>query len=146
MDPITGISLAASILQLLEAGVGATKHCREIYQQGFTNEHANANETAGKLARLSNSIQQSLQNAEMQSAKLSREEQDLMDLGRKCEECANILQHELHKLRAQPQTSPLQAVRITARSVFKKHRIVKIQEQLESHQRVLGTLLAYRSR
>ena len=36
MDPITGIGLAASVVQLVQFGTSAAKTCRQIYQQGST--------------------------------------------------------------------------------------------------------------
>ena len=146
MDPITGISLAASVVQLVQFGISSAKAFQEIYQHGSTTEHTSAEFAAGLLASLTNSLQQSLHNTKTQPAVLSAEEKELIDLARKCEDCANRLQYELRKLQAQPQVSHLKAVRIAARSIWKKNTIAKIQEQLENYRRILETSLLCRIR
>lgn len=146
MDPITGISLAASIVQLVQFGISSAKAFQEIYQHGSTTELASAEVAAGLLASLTNSVQQSLHNTNTHSGVLSAEEKELIDLARKCEDCANKLQFELRKLQAQPQVSHLKAVRKAARSIWKKNTIVKIQEELENYRRILETSLLYRIR
>ncbi|KAL8715686.1 MAG: hypothetical protein Q9225_006314 [Loekoesia sp. 1 TL-2023] len=144
MDPVTGIGLAAAVVQLVQFSIDAASTCQEIYQQGSTTDHADAHFTAGHLERLTTSLQQSLHNTGTQSAALSREEKDLLELGRKCEECAKKLQRELSKLQAQPRASALEVARKAARSIWKKGAIVKIQEQLESYRKLLETSLLYR--
>lgn len=137
MDPITGIGLAASVVQLIHFGISAAKTCQEIYQRGSTTEHIDVDDAAGLLASLTNSVQQSLHSSKMQSAVLSKEENELIDLARKCEDCATKLQHEVRKMQAEPQASHLKAMRKAARSIWKKNSIVKIQEQLEGYRRTL---------
>lgn len=146
MDPVTGIGLAAAVVQLVQFSINAATTCQEIYQQGSTSDQIDADITAGHLERLTTSLQQSLRNTGTQSAGLSKEEKDLIDLGRKCEDCANKLQRELRKLQARPQASALEVARKAARSIWKKGSIVKIQEQLEGYRRILETSLLYRLR
>ena len=143
MDPITGIGLAASVVQLVQFGISAARTCQQISQQGSTKETANADDVAGRLASFITSFQQSLKNAQTTSNALSQEEKELVDLGLKCEECVNELQHELSKLRAGPQASVL---RVAVRSIRKKSSIIKIQNQLEKYMKILETWLHYRIR
>lgn len=137
MDPITGIGLVASIMQLVQFGISAAKSCQEIYQHGSTTEHAGAADTAGHLTSLTNSVQHSLHTARTQSAVLSKEENDLIKLARKCEDCAKKLQSELCKLQSQPGASHVEALGKAVRSIWKKNTIVKIQEQLEGYRGIL---------
>ena len=146
MDPITGIGLVASVLQLVQFSINAAQTCHQIYQQGSTSEHTDAAYTANHLADLTKSLQDSLNNAGTSKSALSKEEKDLVDLGRKCEDCANKLQHELRKLQARPQASALEAARKAARSIWKKGSIAKIQEQLDGYRGTLETSLLYRLR
>ena len=146
MDPITGIGLAAAVIQLVQFGINAAKACHEISQHGSTIEHTNADNTADHLMRLIKSVQQSLDNTGTQPAVFTKEEKDLIDLGRKSEDCAKRLQDELHKLQVPPHASPLKAARKAARSIWKRNAIVKIQEQLEGYRRLLETSLLYRLR
>ena len=60
MDPITGIGLAASVIQLVKFGIDAVKKCGEVYQQGSVSEYSNIDYTTGHLASLTESLQQFL--------------------------------------------------------------------------------------
>lgn len=145
MDPVTGIGLVASVLQLLEFSIGAARTCQQIYQQGSTSENADAEHVADQLASLTGSLQQSLNDAQPKSA-LSKEEKELVDLGRKCEDCANKLQHELRKLKTSSQPSALETARIAFRSIRKRDSIIKIQNQLDEYTKTLETSLLMRIR
>ncbi len=146
MDPITGIGLAASVIQLVTASIDAAKTCRELYQQGSVSEYSNLDYTTGHLASLTTSLQQSLQSSSTLSPALTREEKDLVDLGGKCEDCANKLQRELHKLQTRPRASALRAAGHAARAILRKNRIDKIQQQLQAYQSTLETSLLSRLR
>lgn len=146
MDPVTGIGLAASVVQLVQFSINAAKTCQQIYQEGSTNEHLDAGFTTNQLANLSSSLRQSLAKDDTQSSSLSREEKQLRDVAQKCEDSANKLQHELCKLQTLPQASALAAARKAARSIWKKNSIVKIREQLEGYRTVLETSLLYQLR
>lgn len=146
MDPFTGIGLTASVVQLIQFGIHVAKTCREIHGQGFTCNNDHADSSAAHLTSLATSLRKSLHNAEMQSVTLSTEENDLIDLARKCEDCATKLQHELRKLQTQPHASALEIARKIARTIWKKDAIDKIQEQLERYRRDFETSLLHRLR
>ena len=146
MDPITGIGLAASVVQLVHFGLSAAKTCQQIYQQGSTSELIDLDYTTSHLVNLTGSLQQSLDSASMQSPALSKEERDLIDLARKCESRAHQLQHKLCKLQARPQGSTLEAARKAAHSIWKKNSILKIQEELDAYRKVLEMSLLARLR
>ena len=146
MDPITGIGLAASVIQLLTFSIDAVKTYREVYQKGSVSDYSNLDYTTNHLADLTNSLQQSLQSSSTGSRALTREEKDLAELARRCEDCAKTLQKELDKLQTQSDASTLKAVRLTARAVWKKSTIDKINEQLKAYQSTLETSLLSRLR
>ena len=143
MDPITGIGLAASVIQLVTFSIHAVKTCRDMHEQG---QYSDLDYTTGHLASLTRSLQQSLQSSGRQSVTLSREEKDLLELGRKCEDCANKLQRELYKLQTQKRVSPLEAARLAARAIWDKGTINKIQKELEKYQSTLELSLLSRLR
>ena len=146
MDPITGIGLAASVIQLLTFSIQAVTTCREVYEQGSVKEHRDLDYTTGHLASLTRSLQQSLQSSGTRSRTLSREEKDLLDLGRKCEDCANELQRELSKLKTRKHASTLEAARLATRAIWKRSTINKIQKDLEKYQSTLEISLLSRLR
>ena len=146
MDPITGIGLAASVIQLLTFSIDAVKTCREVYQKGSVSDYSNLDYTTSHLAGLTNSLQQSLQSSSTRSRALTGEERDLVDLARKCEDCAKRLQKELDKLQTQSGASTLRAARLAARAIWKKSTIDKINQQLQAYQSTLETSLLSRLR
>ena len=146
MDPITGIGLAASVIQLLSFSIDAVKTCQEVYQKGSISDYSNLDYTTGHLADLTISLQQSLQSSGARSRVSTGEEQDLVELARNCEECAKKLQKELDKLQTQSGASTLKAVRLTARAIWKKSSIDRINQQLQAYQSTLETSLLARLR
>ena len=146
MDPITGIGLAASVIQLVTFGISAAKTCKEIYEQGVLDDNSQVDYVANHLASLTVSIQQSLQISNTQSLVLSKEEKELVDLSRRCEECALKLQHELQKLQTKPRASIILAASKAARALWKKNSIEQIQKQLENYRSTLEISLLSRLR
>ena len=146
MDPVTGISLFAAVLQLVQFSIKTVKACHEIYAQGSTGDLVDIDDTATRLGHLSGSLQQSMRESEARSPRLSlsKAEVDLIDLGQKCRLSADRLHHELVKLRARPRGSRGEAMQKFARSVWKQGSITKLQEQLENHRRVLESALLFR--
>lgn len=146
MDPVTGIGLTAAVIQLVSFSIDAVKTCRQLYQHGSVHENDSLDYTAGCLANLIKSLQQSLQSSGTRAPALTSEEKELVDLGRNCEEIAHRLQHELRKLQTQRGTSALDAVRKAAQAIWKASSIRKLQDQLETYQSMLETSLLYRLR
>lgn len=144
MDPVTGIGLVASVVQLVTFSIGTVSTIREVYQRGSVSSYDDVDYTTGHLSKLTGSLQQSLQSSHTRVSALTKDERDLIDLGRKCEECAHKLQHELHKLSSQPRSSLLAATRITARAIWKRSKIEEISKQLATYKSTLETSLLHR--
>lgn len=148
MDPITGIGLAASVIQLVSFGIDAAKTCREIYENGVLDDHSQVDYYAAQLSTLTMSIRQSLQNSNTQSLVLSPEETELVDLSQRCQGCALQLQQEIQKLGVQtkPRSSIVLAASKAARALWKKNSIERIQKQLENYRSTLEISLLSRLR
>ena len=148
MDPVTGIGLAASVIQLIQFGISTAKTCHELYEKGSTSEHEDLKFNADHLESLANTLQQSLQQASPAQSSLSLRgpEQDLTDLAKKCEDCAIDLQHELRKYQSSPQQSRFRAAGKSFRHLIKGDKIGKLQERLEQYQKTLETSLLFRLR
>jgi len=144
MDPVTGIGLVASVVQLVTFGIGTVSTIREVYQRGSVSSYDDVDYTPNHLSKLTGSLQHSLQSCHTHSSALTKDEKDLIDLGRKCEECAHKLQHELRKLNSQPRSSLLAATRITARAIWKRLKIDEISKQLATYKSTLETSLLQR--
>ena len=146
MDPVTGIGLAASVIQLVTFSIDAVKVCREVYQQGSVTEYSNLDYTTGHLAGLTDLLQQALQKSPTPALAHTKEEKDLIDLALKCQDCAKKLQKELGKLQTQRRASALQATRQAARAIWKRSSIDKTHKQLQAYQSTLETSLLSRLR
>ena len=146
MDPVTGIGLAASVVQLVTFSIDSIKTVREVYERGSVARHDDTANTANHLADLTRSLQQSLQSSGKQSSALSKDERDLLYLSRQCEDCAQKLQHELGKLQSQPRASVLAATQKAARAIWTKRKIDEISKRLEAYRSTLETSLLYRLR
>ena len=146
MDPVTGVGLAASVIQLLKFSIDVAKTCRTIYDQGSTDENVQADLTAGHLLGLTTLVQQRLHQTGAQSTTMSSEEKEIIDLVQACEDCAKRLHQELEKAQMPPRASIIKVARKTARSVWSRSTIVKIQDELESYRRVLDIALLNRLR
>ena len=146
MDPITGIGLAASVIQLVSFGIGAAKTCREIYEQGVSDDDSQLDYVATHLASLTVSIRQSLHHTDTQSLRLSKEESELVDLSLRCQKSADRLQDELMKLRTRPRSSIVSVASKAARALWKKNSIEQIQKELESYRSTLEISLLSRLR
>ena len=146
MDPITGIGLVASVVQLITFSIDSVKTIQEVYRQGSLGKNTDAEYLAGHLTNLTRSLQQSLQSSSPPSTALTRDEKDLIDLGRKCENSAQELQHELRRLHSQPRDSVLAAARMVVRAIRAKRKIEDISKKLEAYRSILETSLLYRLR
>ena len=145
MDPITGIGLAASVIQLVTCGISAAQTCKEFYEKGALDDLSQVDYVANHLGSLTVSIHQSLQKHPSRSLGLSKEEKELLDLSQKCRNCSQKLQHELQKLRGSRNSIVLAASK-AARALWKRNSIEKIQRELENYRSTLETSLLSRLR
>ena len=145
MDPVSGISLAASVVQLVSFGAHTIEMCKELYEQGHTRENDATYDAASRLARLTKDVKLSL-GPHMPTRTLSREEQDLVGIAQRCTECATKLQDELRKLQTRPQASALQVAHKATHSIWKKKSLAKVKEELELYRSTLETSLLQRLR
>ena len=144
MDPVTGISLTAAVLHLLNFGIHTVTTIREVYEQGSIGRYDDLDDTTHRLGECTLFLQQSLQNSNPPSSAIAKEDKELLDLGRKCEKCAQELQYQLRKLQSQPRSSVLNAMKGVARAVWKKDKIEQIDKQLKTYQSTLDISLLLR--
>ena len=146
MDPITGIGLAAAVATLITCSIASVKAIQEVYRHGSAVKNSDAEYLATCLTNLTQSLQKSLQSPSPPSTALTTDEKDLIDLGRKCENSAQELQHELHKLHSQPRNSVLAATYRATRATWSRRKVEEISKQLEAYRSTLETSLLYRLR
>ncbi|KAI4097520.1 MAG: hypothetical protein LQ344_000253 [Seirophora lacunosa] len=144
MDPVTGVGLVAAVAQLITFSVDVTKTVREVYEHGSVDRYKDVEYTSNHLKSLTQSLQQSLQSSSAQHSTVTSAERDLVDLSRKCGDCAKALQHELDKLHSKTHSSVLAAARIAARAVWTRPKIVEIGKQLDHYRSTLETSLLFK--
>lgn len=146
MDPVTGLGLTASVIQLVQFGMSTVKICRELSEKGSISEHADLRARADHLITLTISLQRRLQQAVPPSRVLVGPERDLADLARNCETCAVKLKHELEKYHLPSERSRFQAARRTVRLLIKGGEIEKLQKQFQQFQDMLQVSLIHQLR
>ena len=80
MDPVSGVQLVASVIQLISFGIDTAKTCRDVYTNGAVSDYDSINETSSHLHKLAKELEHSLQVQHAQSQALSKEETDLVVL------------------------------------------------------------------
>ena len=147
MDPVTGIGLASSVIQIVTFGIQAAGVVKDVYRQGSVSQYNDLGKTTDHLRSLTRSLGQSLQTSGGQTPDFSKDEKDLLQLGWDCESCARKLQEELQKLQSQqPRASKLEAARIAFRAIRKSSKIEEISKALKDHQAILETSLLHNLR
>ena len=144
MDPVSGIGLASSIIQIVTFGVQLASAGKNVYRQGSVSQYDDLDYTTNHLSGLTQSLQKALQSPGGQSMALNEAEQNLMNLGHKSEHCAQELLNELRKLQPQqPDSSKLEAAQIAFRAFRKSRHIRRVAESLSSFQATLEFSLLY---
>ena len=95
MDPVTGIALAASVIQIVTFSIDTVKTLKDVYESGSVSRYDDVGHTTKQLASLTESLQADVQKSSPQKSLLNKEERDLIDLAGKCEDCAQKLQREV---------------------------------------------------
>ena len=86
MDPITGVSLVASVITLIDFGIKTAKGCHEIYEHGSAADLDGIDNTAIRLRNLSADLKSSTNVPRAtKQAPISKEEKELVDLGKNAE-------------------------------------------------------------
>lgn len=133
MDPVAALGLVVNVIQIVTFSIQTVKVCQEVYQKGSTSKYNDLGDSAGDLANLTNSLQQSLQSPGARSGPLTKDDTELVELGRKCQDYANKLQKELGKLETQQRLSRLAAARVAVRTIFKRNNIDRIHKELQAY-------------
>lgn len=129
MDPLSTLSLACGIVQVVDFSTKVVKACRQLYKDGSLSENDNIEEMAGHLASLQSSL-------DVPSQQVSA---DLLDLSRKCSVTANELIEELQDLRVKQPDKKLYLIMSTLKTLRKKSTIEKIWKRLCDYKNALDS-------
>ena len=129
MDPLTAFSLVCGIIQVIDFSTKVVKKCHELYRDGVSSEHKEAEEMANHLTDL--------------RAKLDFPDEsvgkDLLNLGSKCSSTAEELITELENMKVSGPHRKRQVARKTLKSMLKGSPIDRIQKRLDEYQKYLDS-------
>ena len=136
MDAVAAFSLAANILQVVDLSFRALSTCREIYKDGSLARYRSTEKITMELVETTRRLE-----AMMQSAPHPQSEFDsnIADMSARCSKTADHLVAELSKLSIKPSERRRDAVAQGFRAWKNKKGLSEIQDELESHQRLLDT-------
>ena len=139
MDPLTALSLACNVLQIIELGATMVAKCKELYKHGALAEHQEVESMARHLTNLTTDMElpESFSSAES----VQQEDKGIWTLAQQCSETANELIRELQKLGIQGTHRKRDAVRKAIKETWKQNPFESIQRRLEQYQRTLNTLI-----
>lgn len=139
MDPITGLSLAASVIAVVEFGIKAALNGREIYEHGCTSENADVEYYSNKLATITKALRPSADTS-APATQLSEEEHRLIEIAANAQATAEELLFELKSSGSQ-RPSQASAASKTVKALWRKRTLDKLREKLENYRRILQTSL-----
>ena len=141
MDPLSALSLASSVVQLVDASCNAFKLCHEIYKLGASVEDSRMAYTSDQLYQSYTALNKSIIHdaAATSSSKVLRNGVDLADLSSQCCETARILHSELESLRKSPGGGIRDAISIAMKKRKKAKKIEDLKLRLDEYQKVLDS-------
>ena len=139
MDPISAVSFASSVVQLVHFSLATVKTVHDVWQTGSSAGIANSKEIGAKLASFSSAVETGLQSSQARAHALTQEEKDLVDVGTKCRSIAERLGTELAKIEVQDLGSRKRKMSVAFKTVLNKGKIERIKIELEEMQKVLET-------
>ena len=138
MDPASAFSLACGVIQLAELGYKLAVSAKEIYHGGASEHNRQLEEQALQLGQL-----RGLVNARRPSQSLSgadrQENQELVDIARKCDYAAEELLVELDALKIPASRNLVKAFGKSLKARYKMSTIKDLQEEMAKYQKILDT-------
>lgn len=140
MEAVATLSLACSVVQLVDFSLKATDTCRELYKAGSTRNHKAIESQATELRKLCASVESTLQQASGGTT-LSQDSQNLQQCATRCTDAAAELEDAFSKLRINP-GKKRDALGKTIKTIWKADELEKLQQRLKTEQDLLeGQLL-----
>jgi hypothetical protein len=138
-DPITSLSLACNILQILEYGGKVIKMSHEIYETGLTKDD-------GHLSSLLSSFAQLTVNVPTPSSNADSKEKEYFSLVEKCAKLTSQLQDLIKADQPTDPKSKRRKVVATAKTIAHIKRKRELKEQLDDCRDALELYLVFLNR
>lgn len=129
MDPISALALACNVIQLVEFSIESAKVCKELYDNGSTDENFRIEKHTADITAANKDLQEALSNSKP-TGKPSRIEQVAQDASGTANELKIVLnQLKLSKAQGVPRLGV--AFKTTLKALITKGTIKKLQQRLE---------------
>ncbi|KIW32255.1 uncharacterized protein PV07_03815 [Cladophialophora immunda] len=135
MEAVAALSLACNIIQVVDSSFKAVETCIQIYKHGTTIDIEHLSYTSDQLSQSSEALDkaQSVQ----ARAQLSKNDADLIELGKKVHDAAESLSKELNSLKSAPGAGRRAALVKTIALKWRASRIEELKRRLEGLVQVL---------
>jgi hypothetical protein len=136
MDPISALSLAANVIQVVDFGIDCIQGCKTLYERGSRDEDGTIELHAESIVQSNKTLQDVLKQQRMTGAAPAR----LLKIASEAFATADELRIEVNKLKlskSQGVRRAAEAFKITLKAVMKSGRIDKLQKRLEAHDKAL---------
>jgi hypothetical protein len=142
LDPANGISLAASVVQLVDFSVKLVSRGYELSQSkdGIIAENRGIRAISEDLRHLNGRVLKSLHHSQ-QNHEPSQDDRDLRVLCERCSQLANELLDRLERLDLPPggRLRPLRSMRQVLLSIWNKSELDSLKDELEMYRNELNT-------
>ena len=130
MEPLSALSLACSLVQLVEEAVKVAGMCKQIYDRGSLEESDRLEESANDIAKANKEVQ-----SQLLWARISGRDARLRKIAQDCTDTANELDRVLKLIKAEKTRKSV--VKAWVRTVVKRGKIEKLQKSLQEQDRLL---------
>jgi hypothetical protein len=144
LDPLTALSLAASIVQFVDVGSRLVETGYSMYKSadGATDDHIHLEQITADLLSVAKTVEQRLPGFQQSGqGRLSRGDRDLQNLGQKCQKLGAQLLKKLDDLRVEENFKGLArgwaALRKTFKRIWSEEDIKNLEGKLSDYRQQL---------
>ena len=137
MDAIAAFSLACNVVQVVHFSMDVVSRCRELYREGSLSKYDHLEHMTNHLIGLRNALDPPT--AQGKQIIGQYQDQALLDLAEKCSTLATELFGELQKLKINGPPKKRQVIRKSAKSLWKKSSIERLQTRLDEYRKILDS-------
>ena len=137
MDAIAAFSLACNVVQVVDFSMDVVSICRELYRDGSLSEYDHLEHMTNHLIGLRNALESPMAQGNQNIGQC--QDQALLDLAEECSTTAKELFGELQKLKINGTPNKRQVIRKSAKSLWKKSTVEKIQTRLDEYRKILDS-------
>jgi hypothetical protein len=144
MDPLSALSVAASVVQFVDFAFGILSDARQLYEDGELSINIQSSRVAHDLGSFSKALRRSIREQSSTIA-LSNNEQELETLCKECAVLAVDLRAQVENLKPSGKGRPWESVGQALKSMWSRKELNEIEAKLSKYRdainsRLLGSL------